>query len=267
MKVGIVGCGAIGQLLCELIPKHLPNVTISAVVEREERHARLRGELDPSIHLVSSVSTLLDLGLDLVIECAGHAALQAAGPTVLENGTDLLVVSVGALADPDIEAALRRAADAGAGKIRIPAGALGGLDVLGAAKHAGLDRVTYTSNKSLVAWRGTPAEEMINLEQIKIATTFFIGNAREAARLFPQNANVAAAVALGGVGFEKTEVRLAADPHATANTHRIEAVGPFGEINIRIAGKPLPANAKSSMLAPYSVIRSLANMSQTIAIA
>ncbi|MFL9945836.1 aspartate dehydrogenase [Paraburkholderia agricolaris] len=267
MKVGIIGCGAIGQLLCKLIPKHLPNVSISAVVEREERHAHLRGELDPSIQVITSVSTLLDFGPDLVIECAGHAALEAVGPTVLESGTDLLVVSVGALADPDIEAALRRAATVGAGKIRIPAGALGGLDVLGAAKHAGLERVTYTSNKSIAAWRGTPAEEMINLEQIETATVFFTGNAREAAQLFPQNANVAAAVALGGIGFRKTEVRLTADPHATANTHRIEAVGLFGEINIRIAGKPLPANSKTSMLAPYSVIRSLENMAQTIALA
>ena len=267
MKVGIIGCGAIGQLLCGLIPQHLPKVTVRAVVEREELHSRLRGALDPSTRLVSSVSALFDMGLDFVIECAGHAALQATGPTVLANGLDLLVVSVGALAKPDIESALRKAANASGGRIRIPAGALGGLDVLGAAKHAGLDRVTYTSNKAPLAWKGTPAEAMINLDELKTATTFFTGNAREAAQLFPQNANVAAAVAMAGVGFDKTQVSLNADPNATGNMHRIEAAGSFGEVSIRIAGKPLASNAKTSMLAPYSVIRSLENLSQTVVIA
>ncbi|QIE27200.1 L-aspartate dehydrogenase (plasmid) [Caballeronia sp. SBC1] len=267
MKIGIIGCGAIGQLLCALIPRNLPEVQISAVVERAELHDQLRARLDPNTRIETSVSALLDIGLDLVIECAGHAALKSTGPTVLKHGTDLLVVSVGALADRDTEAALMSAATFGRSKLRIPAGALGGLDALGAAKLVGLERVLYLSNKAPLAWKGTPAESMIALDDVTKTTVFFSGTAREAAQLFPQNANVAAAVALAGIGFDKTMVSLSADPDVAGNTHRIEAVGLFGEVSVRIVGKPLAGNPKTSMLAPYSVVRSLANMSQTIVIA
>jgi len=267
MRVGIIGCGAIGQSLCALIPQNLPEVQISAVVERDELHSELRARLDPNTRIETSVSALLDLELDLVIECAGHAALKSTGPMVLEHGMDLLVVSVGALADPETEAALVRAAALGRSKVRIPAGALGGLDVLGAAKLVGLERVLYSSNKAPLAWKGTPAESMIALDDVNKAAVFFSGTAREAAQLFPQNANVAVAVALAGIGFDKTMVSLRADPNVTGNTHRIEAGGLFGEVSVRIVGKPLAGNPKTSMLAPYSVVRSLANLSHPAAMA
>lgn len=267
MEIGIIGFGAIGQTLHRLIGEHARDIRVVAIMERAELHDSLRTRLPAGVRLAATVDQLMSGKLDLVIECAGHAALKEAGPQVLAAGVDLLVASVGALADAAIETALRNAGQAGGAKVRIPAGALGGLDVLGAARFAGLDRVVYTSNKAPRAWKGTPAEGMVDLDSLQKATVFYTGNARTAALLFPQNANVAAAVALAGVGFERTEVRLTADPAATGNRHRIEASGAFGEIDVSILGMTLPENPKTSMLAPYSLVRSLTNLSSTFVVA
>jgi aspartate dehydrogenase len=267
MNIGIVGFGAIGQTLYKLIAKHTSDIRVVAVIARAEWHDAVRGQLLPGTRLVSSVQELLASKPDLVIECAGHAALRAAGPQVLAAGCDLLVASVGALADASIESALHSAAQASGAKIRIPSGALGGLDVLGAARLAGLDTVIYTSSKAPRAWKGTPAEDMVDLDSLTDARIFFTGDARTAALTFPKNANVAAAVALAGVGFEKTVVHLTANPAATGNRHRIQAQGAFGEIDVSILGNTLPDNPRTSMLAPYSLIRSLVNLTETVVVA
>ena len=267
MNIGIIGFGAIGQTLYRLLAEHAPGVRVVAVVEQPALHAAVQARLAGTVRVVATVGELGAPNLDLVIECAGHAALKAAGTAVLQRGVDLLVASVGALADTAIETALRDAAVASGAKIRVPSGALGGLDVLGAAKLAGLDAVTYVSNKAPRAWQGTPAEAMVDLDRLTQPAVFYRGNAREAALRFPQNANVAAAVALAGVGFERTQVQLTADPAATGNRHRIQARGAFGEIDVAILGKTLPENPKTSMLAPYSLVRSVMNLSESFVVA
>lgn len=144
---------------------------------------------------------------------------------------------------------------------------MGGLDALGAAKLAGLSEVRYESYKAPNAWRGTPAEDLVVLDDVDRVTLIYEGTARDAARLFPKNANVAAAVALAGVGFDHTKVVLHADPTATGNTHRIKAKGEFGHLDISVTGTTLPSNPKTSMLAPYSLVRAIANLSQTLVVA
>lgn len=266
MRIALIGFGAIGHTLYKMIGEHVPAVSVIGVMDRADRLAEISAML-PGIAVVPEVDQLMALQPDLVIECAGHAGLKASGPAVLRAGADLLVASVGALADQALEESLRAAAAHGGGKVRIPAGALGGLDVLGAARFAGLESVIYTSNKAPRAWKGTPAEDMIDLDSLTEATLFYTGDARTAALMFPQNANVAAATALAGIGFERTVVHLRADPGATGNRHRIQANGLFGEIDVTILGKTLPENPKTSMLAPYSLIRSLVNLTNTIVVA
>jgi aspartate dehydrogenase len=265
VKIGIIGYGAMAQSLCRLLETHAPQIQVVKVLIRSGSKAQTK-PLPPGAEFAFTTEQLLATHLDMVVECAGHAALRQVGPDVLKSGDDLLVASVGAMADAPTEQALTESALQSGAKLRIPAGAVGGLDVLGAAKLAGIDSVIYSSRKHPNAWKGTPAEKLVDLEHLTEPTTFFVGDARHAAVTFPQNANVAAVVALASIGLDRTQVTLTADPSATGNTHGIHAKGNFGEVTLTISGKTLADNPKTSMLAPLSLVRSLMNLDQTVVI-
>ena len=139
----------------------------------------------------------------------------------------------------------------------MPAGAIGGIDAIAAMRVAGLTSVRYRSRKPPAAWRGSPAEKVVDLGTLTQRTVLYKGTAGEAALLYPQNANVAAAVALAGFGFDATEVELVADPDAPGNIHEIEAEGDAGRFAIQLQGKPSRSNPKTSALAAMSVARAL----------
>lgn len=257
MKVGLIGFGAMGRALASGLPAE--GATLTCILERPEQSELARARCPNGVRVHTSVDDFLAERLDVIIECAGHKALRSIGPLCLRRGYNLIIASIGALADESLENALREATMIG-GRMVIPSGALGGLDALGAAKRVGLDTVHYVSTKAPRAWLGTKAEELIDLNTVQSRTTFYEGNAREAALAFPQNANVVAAVALAGIGFQKTRVRLTVDPTATGNRHLIEASGPFGRISCDVVARTLPDNPKTSMLAPYSLLRAVGNL-------
>jgi aspartate dehydrogenase len=202
----------------------------------------------------------------LVAEVAGQAAVAEHGDHVLRSGIDLLVISVGALADPALLGRLKSAAHDGNSRILLPAGAIGGIDAIAAMRVSGLTSVRYRSRKPPAAWRGSPAERVVDLDALTQRTVLYKGTAGEAALLYPQNANVAAAVALAGLGFDATEVELVADPDAPGNVHEIEAEGAAGRFAIQLQGKPSRSNPKTSALAAMSVARALLNERATIVI-
>jgi aspartate dehydrogenase len=107
---------------------------------------------------------------------------------------------------------------------------------------------------------------VVDLDKLSKRTVLYTGTAGEAALLYPQNANVAAAVALAGLGFDATEVELVADPDAPGNIHEIEAEGAAGRFAIQLQGKPSRTNPKTSALAAFSVARALLNEQATIVI-
>ncbi|MCG6205267.1 aspartate dehydrogenase [Rhodopseudomonas sp. HC1] len=248
MKIAVIGYGAIGRFLIEQLDA-VPDVEVAAIYS-------VPTPADRTERVVTSLDALLATRPDLVVECAGHRALSECGEAVLRSGVDLLVVSVGALADPALEQQLRTAARNG-GRLLIAAGALGGLDALSTAREAGLDSVSYVGKKAPAAWTHTPAEDMVDLTSITSAVTFLECDARTAALRFPQNANVVAAIALAGLGFERTQVSLVVDPASNGNNHSFVARGAFGEIAMTTRSATLPANPKTSMLAPYSLVQSI----------
>lgn len=249
LKIAVIGYGAIGSFVVEHL-KSEATIEVCGVFSIPQAEAC-------SVPVVDSVEALLAMQPDLVVECAGHQGLKDSGEAVIRHGTDLLVVSVGALADATLERSLRNAAANGGGRLLIPGGALGGIDALGAAREAGLDSVEYSGRKAPAAWKDTPAEKMIGLASVTQATTFLECDARTAALQFPQNANVVAALALAGLGFEKTKVRLIVDPSANGNNHSFVARGKFGEIATTIRSMTLPSNPKTSVLAPFSLIQTI----------
>lgn len=251
MKIGIIGQGAIGRFVAEKLRESGDDLRVSLV-----RPARLHAAHDSGARLVASVADLPD-DLDLMVDCAGHAALIEHGAAILERGIDLITVSVGALADQTLEHRLTQAAQSGGAQLHLASGAIGALDCLQAAFVGGLNSVTYTGRKPPAGWRGSAAEEKLDLDSLTTAAVHFEGSARQAASDYPKNANVAAAVAIAGLGFDDTNVALIADPDVQANIHEVHASGAFGNFSFRIEGNALPDNPRSSALAAMSVISAI----------
>jgi aspartate dehydrogenase len=149
----------------------------------------------------------------------------------------------------------------------VPVGAIAGLDGLLALRRAGLKRVVYTSTKPPASWRGTPAETGVDLDTISAPTVVFEGTAREAASKFPKNANLAAAVALAGLGFDETQVVLVADPGVDENVGRIDAEGADSKLSVTVTGRSEPSNPKSSRITGVSVLSALDNDAEMVAFA
>jgi aspartate dehydrogenase len=265
LDFALIGHGAIARYVLKNLRRDEPARCVAMVV-RKARVAEAQKAAGEAVNVVGSVAELGFHVPPLVVEAAGHGGLAEHGAAVLEAGSDLVVVSVGALADRALYEKLAAAAEKGKAKLLVVAGAIGGVDALAAARQGGLVRVRYTSRKPPKAWKGTPAEKVADLAKLTAETVLFTGRADEAARLYPQNANVCATVALAGAGWDKTEVTLLADPAAEGNIHQIEAEGTFGAMRIEMRGKPLPDNPKTSSLAALSVLRAIRNRASVIEI-
>jgi len=256
LKIALIGDGAISRYVQAGIAAH--PVEIVALIMRPGRTGAIR--CAPCVTCISDLPS--DTGL--VVDCAGHAGLRDHGPPALARGIDVITVSLGALADESLYAALSQAASEGHARLRLASGAIGALDALRAARTGGLDHVRYVGRKPPAGWRGSPAEDVLDLGSLTAAATHFSGSAGAAATQYPKNANVAAAVALASLGFEDTQVDLIADPSITKNVHEIEAAGAFGEMRFSIAGKALPDNPRSSALAAMSTLAAILDQRTTI---
>ncbi len=262
MKIGLIGRGAIARYVQQKLEEN--GHQVGAYLVRPERLVET-GATDADGRVFVSCVADLPKDLDRVVDCAGHEALHAYGAAILSAGFDLTTVSLGALADPGLEAALKHAGQEGGTRLALTSGAIGALDALRSARVGTIERVQYIGRKPPQGWQGSPAEDKIDLAAMRdVPETHFKGTARDAARSYPKNANVAAAVALAGIGFDRTEAQLIADPTISENIHEIIAEGAFGRLEFRISGKPLPGNPKSSALAAMSVVGSLLENTRTI---
>lgn len=261
LRVALIGCGAIGTSVLELLEGDTA-LAVAAIVVPEEGVAAAQ-RLVPGVPVASRVPVA---GIDLVVETAGHAAIEEHVLPALARGTPCIVASVGALSAAGLAERLEAAATAGRTQVQLIAGAIGAIDALAAARIGGLGSVRYTGRKPPQAWKGTPAEQGRDLDALTEETVIFEGSAREAAQLYPKNANVAATVSLAGLGLDRTMVRLIADPAIAENVHTVEAEGAFGSFELTMRNKPLAANPKTSALTVYSAVRALRNRAAALAI-
>jgi len=260
-QVTLIGCGAIGRTLLARMADH-PTVRITHVVVSEGHLAECQASLGTGVTVCSEVPP----ETTLLVECAGHGAITAHVLPALERGIECAVLSIGALSEDGLPEQLAEAAQGGGTRVHLLAGAIGGIDAIASARLAGLDSVTYTGRKPPAGWRGTTAEQVVDLGAITVPTVILEASAREAARLYPKNANVAATVSLAGLGLDATRVRLIADPTVTENIHEIDVRGAFGEMQITMRGKPLPDNPKTSALTVLSALRFLHNRTSPVTI-
>lgn len=262
-SLGIIGMGAIGRSVLAVLARELevPLERVTVLVRPTGLAAALAdvraagSAVAGRVEVVTAIGALLAAQPDLVVECAGHGALAAFGEAVLTAGVDLLVVSTGALTDDGLRARLVAAETAGQGRMTLSSGAIGGLDIIAAARLSGISSLTYISRKPPGAWAGSAAEQLVDLGAIMRATTFYEGTAREAARDFPKNANVAASLALAGPGLDKTRVSLIADPQAPGNVHEYSLVSAAADVEMRIVGRASPDNPRTSAATALAIAR------------
>lgn len=252
-RVALIGYGAVAEYVMRA--STAAGFEVAAVISREGRQNSARARMG-EVPIVTR-SADLPTGLDLVVDCAGHQGLHAHGVAVLRAGLPLITVSVGALAEEGFMRALRTAAEQGQSALYLASGAIGGLDALSSASIGALKEVAYVGRKPPEGWRGSPAETVLDLDTLTTATVHFDGTARACALAYPKNANVAASVALAGLGFDKTRAQLIADPTITQNIHEVTATGDFGSFTFTIQGNGLPTNPKSSALTAMSVVNAI----------
>jgi aspartate dehydrogenase len=193
----------------------------------------------------------------LAVECAGQDAVRTLVPLLLVDGVSVLLASVGALADSATHNMLRSAAR-GRARVVLPSGAIGGLDYLDAvANEPGLE-VAYLSTKPVSAWRDELTRRGIDADALREPYTLFEGSAAEAALRYPQNLNVAATLALRGVGMEKTRVTVRVDPDVALNTHEIQVSSAAGTATFRFQNEPSADNPKTSALTALSLATEVA---------
>ncbi len=267
LRVALIGFGAIGQRLARGLLARPDAVTITGVLVHELAPARAAatGALAGLHDLITEDRTSwLDSQPELVVECAGHAAVDAHAEAVLRAGCDLLMASVGSLTDDARRERLRTLASEAGRQVLLVSGAIGGIDWLAAAQDAGLDAVVYRGRKPPAAWRGSPAEAVVDLSSLREPVRVFEGTAREAARAYPRNANVAATVALATLGLDHTRVELWADPGVSENRHEVEARGGAGRLLLQLDNQPDPDNPRTSLVTAHSVLHAVFNRRATV---
>jgi aspartate dehydrogenase len=250
VKVGIVGMGVIGTQVAKAIDNGIPGIELVGVSVRRPATAGSYPVL-PLDELIGRA--------DLIVEAATQEALRELGPLVLSAGRHLMVLSVGALVGLLDE--WGRLAEAHGCRILVPSGAIAGLDGVKGAREGAITAVTMETRKPPRGLAGAPyvIEHGIDLDAIRQETLIFEGPAALAVKAFPANVNVVAALALAGIGPERTRIRLFAVPGQERNQHRITIEGEFGRLRIEVENVPSenPRTGKLSYLSAIAMLREL----------
>jgi len=260
MRIGIIGGGTIARLILEHVGAgDLGESRVAVLLGRTASARSLGLERDFGVPLVTSLDALVAQRPDVVVEAASHEAVRDHAEALLRRGIALIVLSSGALCDDALRARLERAAQAAGALLYVPSGGIAGLDALKAACMAGVDEVTIAVTKPPAAWKDIAyvAQANIDLDRLTGPCTIFDGPARRGVPLFPANVNIAAVLSMAGIGFDRTRLKVVADPALTHNTHFIEIRGRTGNISVKVENVPAPENPKTAWLACYSALAAL----------
>jgi aspartate dehydrogenase len=260
VRIGIIGGGVIARLILEHVRRgELGDVTTVGILGRSEASRAKPLAAEFGVEFVTSVPALLAVRPDAVVEAASHEAVRQYAAPLLEAAVSVIVLSGGALCDDALRTQLERLAIERRAMLYVPSGGIGGLDALKAACAAGVDEVEIAVTKPPAAWKDIPYVERLGVDLDRLAgpVTLFDGTAREGVPHFPANVNIAAVLSLAGIGFDRTRLKVVADPALRFNTHYINIRGKTGAISMKFESVPSPENPKTALLACYSALAAI----------
>ena len=263
LRVAIGGLGAIGKVVAQHLERGIDGLALAAVSARDRGRAEATMASFARPVPVVPLATLWEHA-DLIVECAPAALLRELAEPALAHRRQIMVLSCGALLDNlDLVDLARRHG----GRILVPSGALLGLDAVAAAE-GGITNVHMVTRKPPRGLLGALylEENAIDIAGLSEPKRVFAGTAREAARGFPANVNVAAALALAGIGPDRTTIEIWADPSVTRNIHRIEVEAEATRFSMQIENVPSAENPRTGRLTALSVIAALKKLSAPLAI-
>jgi aspartate dehydrogenase len=251
LRVAVAGLGPIGTRVVEALDDGIDGLVLSAVaVQNPEKHRTRLGKLKrpPAVLPIEALSEVADI----VVECAPAKLLRSIVVPFATSGKTAIVLSAGALLEHED---LLELAKKSGGQIVVPTGALIGLDAVTAAAVGKIHSVRMVTRKPIRGLAGAPyiVENNIDIERITEPLKIFDGTAREAAKGFPANLNVAVALSLAGVGPDQTMLEIWADPALTRNVHRIEVESDSARFSMSIENIP-SENPKTGLITALSVI-------------
>jgi len=264
-RVAVAGLGAIGQTVARALDSgKVPGCRLAAVSGRDPE--KTQAFVD-SLSAAVPMASLEDLAghADVIVECLPPALLKAVAEPALRAGKTVVVLSVGALLRyPEL---IDLAAEITGARILAPSGAALGLDAVAAAAEGRIESARMVTRKPPAGFKGAPrvVEENIDLDGLTEPLMLFEGTAREAARDFPSNLNVAVAFSLAGIGPDRTRLEVWADPGITRNTHALEVVSDSAVLRMTIENIP-SENPKSSRITALSVIALLRKLAAPVKI-
>jgi aspartate dehydrogenase len=264
LRVAIGGFGAIGKVVAQHLDRDIEGLVLAAVSARDgaRANAAMTGFSRPAP--VVPLASLWEYA-DIIVECAPAALLRELAEPALAHGRQIMVLSCGALLDNfDLVELARRHGS----RILVPTGALLGLDAVAAAAEGDISSVRMVTRKPPQGLAGAPylVQNGIDIGGLSEPKRVFAGSAREAARGFPANVNVAAALAMAGIGPDRTTIEIWADPKITRNVHRIEVEADAARFSLQIENVPSAENPRTGRLTALSVVAALKKLSSPIAI-
>ncbi|WP_409199777.1 aspartate dehydrogenase [Methanobrevibacter sp. DSM 116169] len=252
MKIGILGCGAIANIVVSKIMTNYDDINLSYFFDNDIKRAEKLASMTDG-KATSNFDEMID-NVDLILEAASAKSVEIYASQVLKKGKDIIIMSIGSLMDNNLRENLIKIAKDNNAKIHAPSGAILGLDGIKAVADLNLTEATLITRKS---------PESLGRD-IKKEEVLFEGKASEAVKKFPANINVAAAISLSCK--RNIDVKIIADPLIDRNIHEIYIKGEFGEFSTKVMNLPCDNNPKTSILSAYSAINLLKNLNSTFSI-
>ena len=249
MRIGLLGCGNIGHI----IARHADGFEISAVYDKVFSKAQ---EIAKICHgqQYEAFESFITADFDIVVEAASVSAVKVYAEMVLSHKKDIVIMSVGALADPVFRETIRETARRGGQKVYIPSGAIFGLDNLKIGRISPITKLLLRTTKS-------PKSLGIDTSTRQ---KIFSGKANECIKAYPKNVNVSVAMSLAA--GQDADVELWVDPAVDRNVHELFVEGAFGETYIKVTNVPSPDNPATSYLAALSILSLLKNLNNPFVI-